>query len=157
MYGFVPYNISEIQKGIQFGHAVVEYAQKFFNTEAYQRWATKDKTFIILNGGTFNDGVEDGQEYGSMEQIYADLNSRELPLAYFREPDLNNGLSGIVLLADERVYDWKKYPLAGGITTIGQYNRLDQSEKTALASEYYERGEEHIFHLRIFLAAFQKA
>ena len=25
MYGMVPYNISEIQKGIQFGHAVVEF------------------------------------------------------------------------------------------------------------------------------------
>ena len=25
MYGIVPYNISDIQKGIQFGHAVQEY------------------------------------------------------------------------------------------------------------------------------------
>ena len=27
MYGFVPYNISEIQKGIQFGHAVTRYGR----------------------------------------------------------------------------------------------------------------------------------
>ena len=27
MYGLVPYNISPIQQGIQFGHAVVEYGQ----------------------------------------------------------------------------------------------------------------------------------
>jgi len=36
MYGLVPYNISEIQKGIQFGHAVVEYAQKHFKDADYQ-------------------------------------------------------------------------------------------------------------------------
>ena len=28
MYGLVPYNISPIQQGIQFGHAVIEYGQK---------------------------------------------------------------------------------------------------------------------------------
>ena len=27
MYGLVPYNLSPIQQGIQFGHAVVEYGQ----------------------------------------------------------------------------------------------------------------------------------
>ena len=27
MYGLVPYNISPIQQGIQFGHAVVEYGR----------------------------------------------------------------------------------------------------------------------------------
>jgi hypothetical protein len=31
MMGFVPYNISEITKAIQFGHAVVEYMMKYFN------------------------------------------------------------------------------------------------------------------------------
>ena len=28
MYGFVPYNLSPIQQGIQYGHAVVEYSQR---------------------------------------------------------------------------------------------------------------------------------
>ena len=35
MYGFVPYNISEIQKAIQFGHAVVEYGLENFHTNEY--------------------------------------------------------------------------------------------------------------------------
>ena len=32
MYGIVPYNISDIQKGIQFGHAVQEYNNLMFET-----------------------------------------------------------------------------------------------------------------------------
>ena len=53
LYGFVPYNLSPIQQGIQFGHGVVEYAQKYFKDKTYQQWAKDDKTFIILN--LFND------------------------------------------------------------------------------------------------------
>lgn len=41
MYGFVPYNLSEIQKGIQYCHAVVEYAQKHFKDTDYQDWVKK--------------------------------------------------------------------------------------------------------------------
>lgn len=56
MYGFVPYNISEIQKGIQYGHAVVEYSNAHAKDADYKQWSTVDKTFIILNGGTTNNG-----------------------------------------------------------------------------------------------------
>ena len=57
MYGFVPYNISEIQKGIQFGHAIVEYGLENFHTNEYLDWAKYWKTFIILNGGTSNHSI----------------------------------------------------------------------------------------------------
>jgi hypothetical protein len=75
MYGLVPYNISPIQQGIQFGHAVVEYSQKIQSfksgilskTETYRNisnqydeWADNWKTFIILNGGTTNNKIKDG-------------------------------------------------------------------------------------------------
>ena len=57
MYGLVPYNISPIQQGIQFGHAVVEYMLNFpVDLRVYKdtkKWAEEDKTFIILNGGTY--------------------------------------------------------------------------------------------------------
>lgn len=33
MYGLVPYNISPIQQGIQFGHGVVEYMMNNFKTQ----------------------------------------------------------------------------------------------------------------------------
>ena len=62
MYGLVPYNLSPIQQGIQFGHAVVDYARTLRDIEPfeqiYNKWADKDKTFIILNGGTTNNSSE---------------------------------------------------------------------------------------------------
>ena len=58
MYGLVPYNISPIQQGIQFGHGVVEYLMNNFNKPETQYWAHDDKTFIILNGGTTNNFEE---------------------------------------------------------------------------------------------------
>jgi hypothetical protein len=58
MYGLVNYQLSGIQKGIQFGHGVVDYGMKYIESHEYQRWAKNDKTFIILNGGTTNDKFE---------------------------------------------------------------------------------------------------
>lgn len=112
MYGFVPYNISEIQKGIQFGHAVVEYGLQNFHTTEYLDWAKYWKTFIILNGGTSNHSMNryNEEEYvGSMETLLEELNSNDVKLATFYEPDLNDMLSGIVFIIDERVFNRKKY------------------------------------------------
>ena len=45
MYGLVPYNISPIQQGIQYGHAVVEYIDKYLNVNsdlnALLKWMKK--------------------------------------------------------------------------------------------------------------------
>lgn len=112
MYGFVPYNISEIQKGIQFGHAVVEYGLDNFNTSEYLDWAKSWKTFIILNGGTSNHSINryNEEEYiGSMESLLEELNSNDVTLATFFEPDLNDMLSAIVFIIDERVFNRKKH------------------------------------------------
>ena len=100
MYGLVPYNISPIQQGIQFGHAVVEYGLSYFDTKDYQKWAQYDKTFIILNGGTSSTMLEN-------QRI---LNEAGITTGSFFEPDLNDMLSGIVFLVDERVYDRDNYP-----------------------------------------------
>ena len=116
MYGFVPYNISEIQKAIQFGHAVVEYGQMVKKNdsviETYDEWADKWKTFIILNGGTSNHSVNryNEEEYiGSMESLLEELRENDVTLAKFFEPDLNDMLSAIVFIIDERVFNRKKY------------------------------------------------
>lgn len=103
MYGFVPYNLSDIQKGIQFGHAVVEYQLKFGKNKEYLDWAKNDKTFIILNGGTTNDTS------GTINALQEELNSLGIKFATFREPDLNNALTGVVFLLDERVWNKEKY------------------------------------------------
>lgn len=110
LYGLVLYNISPIQQGIQFGHAAIEYAQNHFKDEDYQLWAKKWKTFIILNGGTSNrsnDEVKMGTMEKHLKTILLDL---KLKYASFYEPDLNNALTSIVFLVDERVFNYKKYP-----------------------------------------------
>jgi len=123
MYGIVPYNISPIQQGIQFGHAVVEYGQKMkylgehnqsLNTQ-YNDWADNWKTFIILNGGTSNHSINryhqtDEPFVGSMESNLVLLEQNNVDIATFYEPDLNDMLSAIVFIVDERVFNRKKYP-----------------------------------------------
>ena len=114
MYGFVPYNISEIQKGIQFGHALVEYGLENFNTTEYLDWAKYWKTFIILNGGTSNHSTnryhETEEEYvGSMETILETLKENDVKVGTFIEPDLNDMLSAVVFIIDERVFNRKVY------------------------------------------------
>jgi hypothetical protein len=106
MYGLVPYNISEIQKGIQFGHAVVEYGLQYGNVtdnvstrhllpeeSKYTKWAKEDKTFIILNGGTTNK---------TLKEMGVDT-------AEFYEPDLGEELTATVFLVPKQVYNKKEF------------------------------------------------
>jgi hypothetical protein len=112
MYGLVPYNISPIQQGIQFGHAVVEYELKLGATYDYQEWAHNWKTFIILNGGTTNThfSVDDGLPFGSMNRHLLSLQEMGINFATFHEPDLGDQLTAIVFIVDERIFNKTKYP-----------------------------------------------
>jgi hypothetical protein len=129
MYGLVPYNISPIQQGIQFGHAVQEYNNKIFDlmqeyyggylsTEEkqevwkFEQWRTEDKTFIILNGGTTNNtpSIVTGEYKGSLNNHLQSLKNASVNVATFIEPDLGDQLTAVVFLVDERVFNTKKYP-----------------------------------------------
>lgn len=118
MYGLVPYNISPIQQAIQFGHAVVEYGLSNFTNEDYQEWAKDWKTFIILNGGTSNHTQNRynhnnrmyPEQKGTMEINLSQLHDNNIKVATFYEPDLNDMLSAIVFIVDERVFNKEKYP-----------------------------------------------
>jgi len=115
LYGFVPYNISPIQQGIQFGHAVVEYGLAYGNSDEYQTWAVYDKTFIILNGGTTNSATVNPANrvapfQGSLNNLVFELNQMNIPVACFEEPDLESALTAVVFLVNERVFNYDKYP-----------------------------------------------
>lgn len=125
MYGLVPYNISPIQQGIQFGHAVVEYSRMIdelvvraagsYDEQViakYKDWADNWKTFIILNGGTTNSRfrLEDGLPFGTLNQHTLTLSGMGIDLATFKEPDLGDQLTAVVFIVDERVFNEKKYP-----------------------------------------------
>jgi hypothetical protein len=111
MYFFVPYNISPIQQAIQAGHAAVRYGRKFGDTELFKEFADHHETFIILNGGTTNDQRDfDGIPQGSLNLIGDQLNDNDIQFTYFQEPDLNNALTALCIICDERVFNRKDYP-----------------------------------------------
>ena len=164
MYGFVPYNISEIQKGIQFGHGVVEYAQKYFKDNNYQEWANNHKTFIILNGGTST----------TMRQHAITLNEERIKNSHFLEPDLNDMMSAVVFLVDSRVYDRETYldfydfclKIKGRNNLPQVESQLEKNQLQDLAKEMgstdykdwveYVGGENNVF-LREYLKNFRLA
>lgn len=125
MYGMVPYNLSPIQQGIQFGHAVVEYSLEFGSTPAYQKWAREDKTFIILNGGTTNLNTP-----GTLNSYEYQLEAQGIQHANFFEPDLGDQLTATVFLVDDRVFDREAWPDYAG----GYYADM----KTPIAEDYYD-------------------
>lgn len=127
MYGLVPYNISPIQQGIQFGHAVVEYGITYGNKQEYHRWSRKDKTFIILNGGTTNTS---NTSYGTLNTYDDMLGIQGIRRSKFYEPDLGDQLTAIVFLVDDRVFDKKAWP---------EYEGTFYADgKTPEATAYYE-------------------
>jgi hypothetical protein len=121
MYGLVNYQLTGIQQGIQFGHAVVEYGQmvKKISTKnpeskvaqqlmkEYDEWADFHKTFIILNGGTTNNQF---LKLGSLNKHTETLKSNGVNVAEFRETDLGDQLTATVFIVDERVFNKEKYP-----------------------------------------------
>ena len=112
MYGLVPYNLSPIQQGIQYGHAVVEYGLENFQDQRYLDWAKYHKTFIILNGGTTNQRTDliTKLPVGSLNNHLTSLKNGGVKVATFEEPDLGDQLTAVVFLVDERVFNKEEYP-----------------------------------------------
>jgi len=108
MYFFTIYQLTGIQKGIQCGHAALEYANKYYNNPEYQRFIYKYKTWIILNGGISQNNLI--AEEGSINYVLDQLHCSCIDFATFREPDLNNALTAICFIVDERVFNKKEYP-----------------------------------------------
>jgi hypothetical protein len=111
MYFFVPQNVSRIYMGIQAGHAALEYAFRYGDTEEFKSFTQNFKTWIILDGGTTNERRDfDGNAMGSLNQIADELVGHDIPISFFQEPDLNDALTAICFICNERVFDRKTYP-----------------------------------------------
>lgn len=161
MYSLVIYQLTGIQKGIQSYHATIEYQLKYGNTPEYLQWAKKDKTVILLNGGTTNQANIDcySQEYytGTMDEALNTLAENGIPYMEFYEPDLNNSMTAISFLVDERVWDRDKYP---DVTkeTLGLDPRTDRTIVTRkIFEEYIKLYGEKIAFLRTWTRGFQLA
>lgn len=171
MYGWTPYNISEIQKGIQYGHAVDQYAREFAEDEQYQDWVDNHKTYIILNGGTTNNN-RNSKWFGTLNQILDTLVDNEIQVAAFHEPDLGDQLTGVVLIADERCFNHEDYPMFSdymktkldNITWLEWFKNgtsMADAAQKKFAAEYYNwvelvGGERNAF-LKTYLRTFKLA
>lgn len=111
MYFFVPYNISPIQQAIQAGHAALRYAMKYIDDPEVLDFVQNHETWIILNGGTTNNTRNlDGECKGTLNQIRDLLAENDIKFAQFHEPDLNDALTAVCLIVDERVFNTTDYP-----------------------------------------------
>lgn len=95
MYVLVPYNLSPIQQGIQAAHSIVEYSLNPNVSGSYIEWAAQHKTIIILNSGTTG-------ESSTMEAHRKALDKLGVTYRTFREPDLNNAMTGIAFIVDRK-------------------------------------------------------
>jgi len=112
MYGLVNYQLTGIQMGIQFSHAVVEYGQLVKvkggdELEKYNEWANNHKTIILLNGGTTNNNLN---RLGTLNQYIQVLTDKKILCSKFEEIDLGDQLTAIAFIVDERVFNKEKYP-----------------------------------------------
>lgn len=160
MYGLVPYNLSPIQQGIQFGHAVVEYSVKYGKDSDYKKWSQEDKTFIILNGGTTNYRRFDGKYIGTLNQYEQELSSRGIKMSEFIEPDLGDQLTAVVFLVDDRVFDREKWPDYEGLKYIDVIDGNPEStgfREWKMKFDDNEKIADKIVWLREFLPKFKLA
>lgn len=135
MYCLVMYNISTMQKGVQAAHACLEYANHFHNEEDFKQYVEKDKTMIILDGGTSDDML-------NIKQL---LSNNYIKHASFIEPDLNKAMSAICFLADERVWNRKEYPDFDESMDMGNvFMMFVQPEKIAAENEKRLGGSQNV-------------
>lgn len=153
MYGLVPYNISPIQQAIQYGHAIVEYADHVMsrrvNDIPYYTWARRDKTFVILNGGTTNAHPETP---GTLNLHVEMLNVMDVPNATFYEPDLGNQLTAVVFLVDERVWDKESYP-----DFVSGFESMEETTEEAHYEQMWGEDWRSVLQLRLFISQFKLA
>jgi hypothetical protein len=135
MYFLVPYNISPIQQAIQAGHAALEYARKYGDTELFKEFVDNHKTWIILNGGTTNAQRDfEGISQGTLNQTGDQLMDNQIEIAWFHEPDLNDALTALCFICDERVFNRKDYPEF--IDYIFDVKMYPEARKEAPAENY---------------------
>jgi hypothetical protein len=131
MYAMVLRQLTPMQKGIQALHSVVEYSEMMkqdnvseLTKKAYEAWANRDKTMIVLDAGTSADLVD----------VIFKLKELGVPHTVFHEPDLYGCITSVCFIADERVWDAKNYP---SYEDYIQNFDIKYSNAPALQQEYW--------------------
>ena len=115
MYFFVPYQLTGIQQGIQCGHAALRYAKKYWENPVFIDFRDNWETWVILNGGSTNsrqheiDVDPNCKPIGTLNQIHNQLVENKIDCVDFYEPDLQDAMTAICFICDERVFNKEKY------------------------------------------------
>jgi hypothetical protein len=172
MYGMTPYQLTGMQGGIQFGHAVQEYNNMVINLlkgvirgerlshedsdliDKFTDWAENHKTFIVLDGGTTNNFPE---RLGSLNSHLLKLQERGIICATFSEPDLGDQLTGFVFLVDERVFNRELWPNYDGTCYIDGTPEATEFWNWKMKFSDDEKEANNIVFLREWLPKFRLA
>jgi len=111
IYLFTIYQLSGNQKGIQCLHAALRYGRKYYFDPTFNYFMDNWETAMMMNGGTTNIRVnEEGVSVGTLNQILDKIKANDINHTFFHEPDLNDALTSVCFLVDERVFNFKDYP-----------------------------------------------
>jgi len=144
MYALVLYQLSGIQKGIQAQHAISRYQKNYGDNPNCKAWINNDETTIILTpGGSIQ-----------MKEALHELAINQMTFQVFHEPDLDNIITSMCFLVDERVWDRKKYP----DPEVTFQTFIDMVVKPTEPTEFEKMvGGKHNLFLRSFLPKFKLA
>lgn len=160
LYHLVAYFLSPIQKGIQAYHSAIEYSLKYGKTADYLQWAKKDKTVVLLNGGSSNsqgfDYYEKTEYLGTMQSHAKALKENKIKFAEFYEPDCNNALTSIAFLVPEKVWNRKDYPDLDSVKDASMVEGILKVQNNNNLIKKYKYTKEEIF-LKEFLNQFNLA
>lgn len=152
MYFLVVSSLHGISKGIMCGHAALEYAHIHGNDEEYIDFIKNWKTWIILNGGTTNKRKdENGVMIGTLNEIHFQLFDSGIKFSTFNEPDLNDALTAICLVVDERVFNREDYPDFREWALDGGLSMSDFREERGFYNKYRKRYIEYVGKDIVFL------
>jgi hypothetical protein len=96
LYSFTNNWLSDLQKGLQTAHAVAELSSCLIDFNTYYNWTNRDKTIIMLKGGTSHD----------LENYYKLATKTNYNTAIFREDtkSLNGAATAMVVIVPENIW-----------------------------------------------------
>lgn len=165
LYTFINFYLSSIQQGIQSAHLVSELFMKYsncFEKDVINDWANKDKTIIVLNGGTSFDIRQDYIHVSNLaEKLRLSTNPHSpkigkwfLPHAFFTE-DFNalgaydNGVvTGFGIIIPEEIWGAQPVPQPEIGWAVNhdplihnlyyQFNKIGEDNKIVSSTRFFE-------------------
>lgn len=127
-------HLSGVNKAVQANHSSVEYVWKYKNEKYLEHYINEDKTTIMVDGGTHQD----------MCDIQQTLKTAGINHTYFIEPDLNNCMTAITVIADERVWDRINYKSYDEFVDMCMIDDNLNPQLSSIRPEYLEQWYEYI-------------